>query len=199
MSGFLLQQFMQVVGPHEANMFLLADPAAHAAVLIDAGALDAGMLETIERRNLRVAAILITHFHNDHIAGLEDYAALWPQARIYAPGAIEGFEVRQVAEGDRVEAGPFEFEVFKTSGHVPEMVSYYCAARGVCFVGDTVFAGSVGGTPDDERFAEQMANLRSKIMTLPPETELCSGHGPMTTVEIEAAGNPFLREGFGRA
>ena len=194
----LLQHCMQIVGPFEANTFLLAEPAAHAAVLIDAGALHPDMVETIERRALRVQAILLTHYHNDHIAALREYAERWPQAPIYGPGALPEFAVRIVGEGDAIEAGPFEFKVLKTSGHTPESISYYCAERGLCFVGDCIFAGSVGGTADDERYEEQRTHLREKILNLPPETELWSGHGPMTTVEIEAAANPFMREGFGR-
>lgn len=195
----LLRPFMLNVGPLESNCYLMADEAGKTGLLVDAGAFEPAIVELAAEKDLQITHILLTHLHWDHVDGLAQYLEHWPQARVVAPAAIEAApEARIVGEGDHVEVGPFRFEVFKTSGHTPESISYYCAEHGVCFTGDAIFAGSVGGTSDDRQHAEEIGHVRAKLMSLPPETELWSGHGPMTTVAIETAGNPFLKPGFGR-
>jgi glyoxylase-like metal-dependent hydrolase (beta-lactamase superfamily II) len=195
----LLRHFMLNVGPLEANAYLMADLETKAGLLVDAGDFDLRIVELADEYDLNMVAILITHLHWDHVDGLAEYAKQWPEARVIAPApsaAAPGAHI--VGHGDRFKAGPLEFEVFKTSGHTPESVSYYCRQAGVCFVGDAIFAGSVGGTADDALFAEEIGHIRAHLLTLPDETELWSGHGPMTTVGIERAANPFLQPGFGR-
>lgn len=193
-----LQTFVFDVGPLEANLFLMAHESKREGVLIDAGVFDESVVNFAAERKLKIPAILITHLHHDHIAGVGAYAKAWG-ADVVAPAPVKDAPgARIVKEGDRFKAGPFEFEVFKTSGHTPESISYYCASEGVCFVGDAIFAGAVGGTQDDEHHEEEIGHLRRNVLRLPPETELYSGHGPATTVAIELAGNPFLQPGFTR-
>jgi glyoxylase-like metal-dependent hydrolase (beta-lactamase superfamily II) len=195
----LLRQFMLPVGPLESNGWLLADEDAGTAALIDAGAHEPAIAALCRERGLRLTHILLTHLHWDHVDGLADYLKEWPEAAVIAPAPVAAAPgARIVGAGDRFEAAGFGFEVFRTSGHTPESISHYCADAGICFVGDAIFAGSVGGTSDDARFNEQRDCILRNLMTLPPATALLSGHGPATTVAIEQAGNPFLRPGFGR-
>ena len=191
--------------PLETNAYLLADESTSQALLVDAGKLTPELPALVDRLGLTVTDILLTHLHWDHVDGLPDYLRQWPAARVISPAPPRadllppGFDaVVTVAEPDRVTAAGFEFQVFRTSGHTPDSISYYCPAAGLCFVGDAIFAGAVGGTSSDALFAEQVGHLNAKLMQLPDATRLLSGHGPPTTVAIESAANPFLRPGFGR-
>jgi glyoxylase-like metal-dependent hydrolase (beta-lactamase superfamily II) len=190
---------MTEVGMQEANLHLLADEATGAGLLVDAGGFIPALVELVAERGIKVGHILITHLHYDHVDALPRYLEQWPDAAVVAPAApASAPRVRIVGEGDRIEVGPFTFAVLELPGHTPESIAYHCASAGVCFVGDAIFAGAVGGTADDEKFEQQVGHLKRKIMTLPETTELLSGHGPLTTVAIERRANPFLQPGFGR-
>lgn len=194
-----LQSFMIDVGSQEVNAYLMADEASGIGLMVDAGAYEPAIVETADALGLKVTHILLTHLHWDHVDGLPRYLEQWPQAVVISPapiGAAPG--ARLVREADTFAIGPFQFEVLRTSGHTPESVSYYCPAESVCFVGDVLFSGSVGGTSNDALYAEELDYLKQNILTLPASTELLPGHGPVTTVAIEKAANPFLQPGFGR-
>lgn len=196
--GMILQPFVFDCGPLEVNHYVFAEEATGRAALVDAGVFDPSVAEFVRGRALRLETILLTHHHHDHIDAAPDYErefgaeAFSPAPTPKAPAA------RPAVEGTPLEVAGFRVEVFKTSGHTPEGVSYWLPEAGVCFVGDAIFAGAVGGTPRDDLHEEQLTHLRRAILTLPSETELHSGHGPMTTVAIESKGNPFLWPGFTR-
>lgn len=195
----LLHQAMIDVGPQESNIWLLADEDSGQGVLVDAGAYDSDTVALAADRGITVGWILITHLHWDHIDGLERFLEVWPGARVIAPAPLAAAPgARTVDEGEVIEAGPFRFEVMRTSGHTPESVSFHCREAKLCFVGDALFAGAVGGTLSEELHAEQLDHIRRKILTLPDDTELLPGHGPATTVAIERKANPFLQRGFGK-
>ncbi len=194
----ILQSFMFEVGPFEANLHLLANERTRAGILSDAGAFDPSVIEFAAGLGLTMEAILITHLHHDHIAGVAEYASKW-KCKVFSPAPIPDVSSAEIVKpGEFVRVAGFEFKVIKTSGHTPESVSYYCASESVCLVGDAIFAGAVGGTSNDELHEEEIGWLRKGILTLPPETLLLSGHGPATTVAIETAANPFLQPGFTR-
>jgi len=194
----ILRPFMFEHGPLEVNLFVLADERTRQAVMIDAGVFDETVPTFVRSAGLDLRAVLITHLHPDHIQGLESYLRRWP-VEVFSPAPLKAAPEAGLARpGETIQAGPFAFKVLRTSGHTPESVSYACPAEGVCFVGDAIFAGAVGGTPDDALHEEELACLRREILTLPPETELYSGHGPATTVAIEKTANPFLQPGFTR-
>ena len=194
----ILETFVFEVGHLEVNLFIMGEEATREAVLIDAGVCDPSVLDFVKDENLKVGTILLTHLHPDHVGGVKEYAKEWG-AEVISPAPHDNApDARIIEPGASLCAGPFQFEVFQTSGHTPESISYYCAAEGVCFVGDAIFAGAVGGTSEDPLHEEEVGHIRRHIMTLPPGTELYSGHGPATTVAIEAAANPFLQPGFTR-
>ena len=195
----ILEHYMIDVGSQEVNVYLLADETSHHGVLIDAGGFDQRLVDVVIGRKLQLGHVLITHLHWDHTTKLPQYLGHWPKARVVAPAPLSAAPgARVVKGGDTIEAGPLRFHVLRTSGHTPESVSYYCPSAGVCFVGDALFAGAVGGTTSDAEHDEQIGNLRDHVLSLPDETELLPGHGPITTVRIEKTANPFLRPGFGR-
>lgn len=195
----IFRPFVFDAGPLEVNLYVMAEEASRAALLSDAGVFDPSVIDFIRAKGLRVEAILITHHHHDHIDALKDYLDALGVPQVFTPAPLAAAPgARLVAPGETFRAAGFEFRVIQTSGHTPESVSYHCAAERLCLVGDAIFAGAVGGAATDALHAEELGWLREGILTLPPETELWSGHGPATTVEIEAAANPFLRPGFTR-
>lgn len=176
----------------------MADEASREALLVDAGVFDQSIADFVQQQNLNVSTILVTHLHDDHIDALPKYMDAWG-SKVVSPAPLKSApQADLVAEGDSVSVGPFEFQVWKTSGHTPESISYYCESAGLCFVGDALFAGAVGGTKEDGPHAEEIGHIKRALLSLPPETRIYSGHGPATTIEIEKASNPFLQPGFTR-
>lgn len=194
-----VEAFMFEIGHLEANLHLAGDPGSGRGFLVDAGAFGEVVLARAAEIGLRIEAILITHLHHDHIDGLGAYMERLPGTRVWSPAPLAAAPgAKIVMHGDRISVCGYDFDVIRTSGHTPESVSYSCASEKVCFVGDAIFAGAVGGTSSDELHAEELGHLRSGIMTLAPDTGLFSGHGPATTVAIERRANPFLQPGFTR-
>ena len=196
----LLRSFMIDLGSQETNLYLMADPAAGTGVLVDAGGFEPSVPELVSQLQIRLTHILLTHLHWDHVDALPRYMEQWPDAQVVAAAPVPGVPgARLVGDGEVVQADGFVFRVRAIPGHTPESVCYDCPGCGVvCFVGDSLMAGAVGGTSSDLLFGQQVAALRSKILSLPGHTELLPGHGPLTTVQIEKNANPFFRPGFGR-
>jgi hydroxyacylglutathione hydrolase len=194
----ILKSFFFPFGPLEVNLHLLADPATGEAILVDAGVFDVSILQFVASRDLKLATILITHLHKDHIAALPSYTAAGV-GRVISPAPLDDTpDAETVRPGDSVRAAGFEFHVLKTSGHTPESITYHCPLRRLCFVGDALFAGAVGGTSNDTDHEEEIGHINRHLLTLPGDTRIYSGHGPATTIAIEKAANPFLQPGFTR-
>lgn len=195
----LLRHYMLDLVTQEANIFLMANDPGGDALVVDAGGFSPELAENVNHLKLKVTHILITHLDWDHVDGLGKYLKIWPEAQVITPAPLRSApDARIVAGGDRFEAAGFWFDALDTSGHTPESISYYCTPHHVCFVGDAIFAGALGGVGNDQLFEEERGNIMQNIATLPPRTELYPGHGPMSTVAVECAANPFLQPGFGR-
>lgn len=196
----LLRSFLLDLPPQETNHYILADKATRIGLLVDAGGFEPDIIEFTAEHRILVTHILLTHLHWDHTDALGDYLRYWPDALIITPEPIPGIRHRTVVRpSDAFSVGPFGFRVLDTSGHTPESVSYYCREHGICFVGDALFAGAVGGTASDQLFQQQLGNIQRNLISLPDETEILSGHGPLTTIAIEKRANPFLQPGFTRS
>ena len=196
----ILQHFMIDVGSQETNLYVMADEVSRVGLMVDAGGYDPFIPELVTELDLQMTHILLTHLHWDHVDALPRYLEHWPKAQVITPAPLDvpGNNLRLVQAGDKFAVGPFHFEVLKTSGHTPESVSYYCPSVDLCFVGDALFSGSVGGTSSDELYQEQINHIKEKILILPSHTEILPGHGPSTTVAIEREANPFLQPSFRR-
>jgi len=190
------------------------------AVLIDPGDEVAELLETIQSQSLEVRAILLTHAHLDHVTGVADAksqlnAPVWlHKADLFlynaavAQGRLFGMDVEQPPPVDqfytpnqRLIFGDFVVDVLETPGHCPGGV---CLAIGAAnsserelFVGDTLFAGSIGRTDLPGGDTDVLLHsIRSVLFAFPDHTPVHSGHGPDTTIGVERRTNPFLNGGL---
>jgi hydroxyacylglutathione hydrolase len=186
-----LAQFSTSYGGMLVNSYLVWDPETKHAVAFDTGADSADMLKTATKEKLSVKLILLTHAHSDHVADLprlreETGADVFTPARESVPGA------EPIEEGKRFRIGKIDIEARLTSGHSPGGMTYVVngLARPIGIVGDSLFAGSMGG--GNVSYDDAVRNNLEKILTLPDETIVCPGHGPMTTVGEEKKHNPFF-------
>ena len=173
------------------NAYLVWDAASRAAVAFDTGGDSSEMVRFANRHKLNVQLILLTHAHPDHVADLprlreETGADVFTPAREPVPGA------ELIDEGKRFRLGNLQIDTRSTWGHSPGGMTFVVTglARPIAIVGDSLFAGSMGG--GNVSYQEALRNNLDKILTLPDETIVCPGHGPMTTVGEEKQHNPFF-------
>lgn len=189
-----LAQFNTKYHDMTVNAYLVWDKASGEAVAFDTGADCAAMLKRAQDEKVRISLILLTHAHPDHV---EDLAKLKREtnAPVYISDRepMDGAEL--IKEGKKFRVGALEIEALSTWGHSPGGMTFFVRglAQPVAIVGDSIFAGSMGG--GNVSYSEALRNNRDKILTLPNETILCPGHGPLTTVANENAHNPFFAKG----
>jgi glyoxylase-like metal-dependent hydrolase (beta-lactamase superfamily II) len=186
-----LAQFNTPYGDMTVNAYLLWDPESHDAVAFDTGADCSEMLKRIDDEKLNVRLILLTHAHPDHIEDLgrltkETGAPIFVSEHESAPGA------QTFAERKQFRVGKLGIETRLTWGHSPGGTTFVVngLAHPVAIVGDSLFAGSMGG--GGVSYEDAVKNNLEKILTLPDDTIICPGHGPMTTVGEEKKHNPFF-------
>jgi hydroxyacylglutathione hydrolase len=173
------------------NSYLVWDTTTKEAAIFDTGADCTEMLEAIRANDLVVQKIFLTHTHPDHIAALDRLkeatgAPVYTSALEPVAGAIP------IEEGFETQIGRLHLKTFLTNGHSPGGLTYYITGgpRRLAIVGDSIFAGSMGG--GNVSYAKALENNRTKILTLPEDTVICPGHGPLTTVGEEKRHNPFF-------
>jgi hydroxyacylglutathione hydrolase len=186
-----LAQFNTNYSDMTVNAYLAWDPVTREAVAFDTGADCGAMLQRVEQENLSVKLILLTHAHPDHVADLRRLRKA-TGAPVYISKLEEAEGAEEVEEGKRFRVGSLEIEARMTSGHSPGGMTYFITglSRPVAIVGDSLFAGSMGG--GNVSYDDALRNNREKILTLPDETIVCPGHGPLTTVGKEKQDNPFF-------
>ena len=173
------------------NAYVVWDPARRVAAAFDTGADSKEMVRFAKHHRLDVQLILLTHAHADHVADLpclreETGADVFTPAREPVPGA------EPLEEGKQFRLGNLLIDTRLTWGHSPGGMTYVVTglARPIAIVGDSLFAGSMGG--GNISYRDALRNNLEKILTLPDETIICPGHGPMTTVGEEKKHNPFF-------
>jgi hydroxyacylglutathione hydrolase len=175
------------------NSYLIWDSRSRLAAAFDTGMDCSAMLDTIAAEKLTLRYIFLTHTHEDHVADLARLASstkaeVWSSEREPAehPGA------KTFAENAHFHLGELAVKTLFTWGHSPGQTTYYVTGLSwpLAVVGDSLFAASVGGSP--EHFAAQLQNNRDKIFRLPADTVLACGHGPLTTLNQERRYNPFF-------
>ena len=173
------------------NSYLLWDPETRRAGAFDTGSDCSDMLDFLEQNTLRLDAIFLTHTHGDHIYDLDRLKArTGATAFVCKRERLEG--AHSFEEGRRFEIGGLRVETRLTRGHSAGGITYVVTglSKPVAVVGDAIFAGSMGGGMVS--YEDALRTNREKILTLPEETVLCPGHGPMSTVGEEKRHNPFF-------
>src|SRR5262245_20580163 len=186
-----LAQFTTDYNGMAVNAYIVWDPATRVAAAFDTGADSKEMIRFATHHKLDVQLILLTHAHPDHIEDLpalreETGADVFTPAREPVPGA------EQIDEGKKFRLGNLQIDTRLTWGHSPGGMTYVVTglAQPIAVVGDSLFAGSMGGGNVSYRDAVQ--NNLDKILTLPDDTIICPGHGQMNTVGEEKKHNPLF-------
>jgi glyoxylase-like metal-dependent hydrolase (beta-lactamase superfamily II) len=201
------------VGPLQCNCSIIGDEVSREAMVIDPGDDIDDIVAIIDEHKLQVKQIVITHAHIDHVGGAmklraktgapillnqNDYALLkmldvqagWLGMK--PPGDVE-IEAG-LAHDETLRAGSLSASVLHTPGHTEGSVCLYFPAEKMLIAGDTLFARSIGRTDlPGGSFEKIMRSLHDRVLTLPDETAVIPGHGPVTTIGEEREGNPFLK------
>lgn len=213
----MINATMMTVNPFGENLYILWDEASREAVVVDPGMMREAEREMvtnfIEGQQLNVAHILLTHLHIDHITSARWLAdktgadvcgnLLDAQLGQELPDQVAHFHInvevepltldRGLTDGDTIPLGDETIQVLHVPGHSPGGLAFYLPKSSLLISGDTIFNGSVGRTDLWGGDMAQLINsIREKILPLPDETIIASGHGPTTTVADEKRCNPFL-------
>lgn len=180
-----------VVGPLETNCYIIADQAGGEAMVIDPGE-DAGKIITaLDDDRLKVAFIITTHAHFDHIQGAKELKEA-KGGQIYThPAECLPFADMELAEGMEFDLAGLSLKVIETPGHSAGSCSIL--VDGVIFSGDLLFAGGVGRTDFPGGSVDELLDSLDKLRTMPDETVVYPGHGPATTLKREKETNPFFK------
>ena len=191
-----LAQFNTPFEDYTVNAYLAWDPETKHAIAFDTGASAQAMAEFIAAQNLSLGLIFITHTHPDHIADLETLCAINPMAPVFinAQEPIAGAKTFVIGDTQSWQTGGLSIEPRLTTGHSVGGTSYVISglAQPVVIVGDALFASSMGGGMVS--FADALRTNRAQLFTLPDDTIVCPGHGPLTTIGEEKLHNPFYPE-----
>ena len=213
----MINATMMTVNPFGENLYILWDETTRDAVVVDPGMMRQAerdmVTNFIEGQQLSVGHILLTHLHVDHIT-----SARWLADKTGAdvcgsmfdaplglelPDQVAHFRIsidaepltldRNLADGDTLPLGDETIQVMHVPGHSPGGLAFYLPQSALLMSGDTIFNGSVGRTDLwGGDMAQLISSIREKILPLPDETVIASGHGPTTTVADEKRCNPFL-------
>ena len=198
-----------VLGPTRSNCHIVGSEKTGEAMLVDPSAEANRVIETATGLGLKITTVIATHSHADHIGAISDIRDatgatyirynMWRDPELtmrWAHLAGPSFRMppvpdRKVEEGDIIEIGDLSFEVIFTPGHCPDGMSLY--GQGIVFSGDTLFNMGIGRYDFTDSVRDDLISSLKKLMALPDETVVLSGHGPQTSIGYECMHNPFLR------
>ena len=172
---------------YTVNSYLVFDPVSKQAAAFDTGSNCEAMLTA----GVAITQIFITHIHADHILAL-DLLAAKTGARSHVSEREPLVGAQSFRDGRAFSIGRLQVQTRRTSGHAKGGVTYVVngLARRLAIVGDAIFAGSMGG--GTVSYQEALQTSRDNILSLPDDTIICPGHGPLTTVGEEKRHNPFF-------
>jgi len=197
-----------------ANCYVVQEMPGGPALVVDPGGDAPVILRTLRELGAEAAEILCTHGHWDHVAAAPELAektgapvaiheedaplftsgggASWfglPRSKFPSPD-------RLLKEGDTITLGGLTLEVLYTPGHSPGSVCFYCQEEGVLFDGDVLFREGIGRSDLPGGSPALLKESLKRLLALPDETRVLSGHGLESTIGHERKHNPWLTEGF---
>ncbi len=199
------------------NTYIAYDQTTKDAIIIDPGMMSDKECEVIDNfiadNNLKLMLILLTHLHIDHVMGTNHIKEKYG-VKIYANEAdaflgsriaeqIQMFHLpvklgkviidNYISDGDEIKVGNDTLICLSTPGHSPGSMSFYSSKTKAVFTGDALFKQAIGRTDlPGGNYAQLIASITNKILTLPDNTTIIPGHGPLTTVSQEKQFNPYL-------
>ena len=204
-----------VLGDFQTNCFCVRqNEKTRDCLIIDPGMEPAPLVQMLRENDYTPVGILLTHGHADHIGGVEAVRQHWPEVRVaihkddaaMLTSPAENLslmagvmvqarpaEVLLESEDNHYQAADLRFKLLHTPGHTPGGICLYASDEQILFAGDTLFAGSVGRSDfpgGDHRTLIEM--IRQKLLILPDQTTVYTGHGSTTTIGTEKESNPFL-------
>ena len=214
----MLQITKWVLGPVATNTYLVGDPETNLAVIIDPAWDGEHLVQEIKKGGWQVQGIWITHAHFDHFGGLADllngldlekqadfFIGLHPEDlslwKVKGGAIMFGVPMKKVPkpshnfqQDEILNLGNYKFVVHHAPGHSKGHVIFHCAEEKVLFSGDVIFNQGIGRTDLlGGNYQTLMDSIRTRVLPLPDETRIYSGHGPETTVGFERENNPFLK------
>jgi hydroxyacylglutathione hydrolase len=203
------------VTPYQQNCSLIWCEETRIAALIDPGGEVDRLLHEIEKEHLQLKTILLTHGHLDHVGGAHQLAeqcgvpiqgphpddaflldALPAQAEMFGFPPAQAFRPDQwLLESQKVQIGHITLDVVHCPGHTPGHIALIDSVSRIAFVGDVLFAGSIGRTDFPRgNHADLLHSIRNKLFPLGDDIQFVPGHGPMSTFGHERISNPFVGE-----
>jgi len=201
------------VGPLQCNCSILGDETSHEAIVVDPGDDIPRILSVLDKHNLTVKQIVITHSHIDHIAGAQRLKRLTGAPILYNQNDLPLVKMMDVQagwlgiptpevlppddtldDGKRIAIIGLTGSILHTPGHTQGSVCLYLPDQTLLLAGDTLFAGSVGRTdlPGGDT-TQLIASIHDRLLTLPDDVTVIPGHGPRTSIGAERDSNPFLQ------
>ena len=189
------------LGPLETNCYVVADEATGRCAIVDPGDDGAAVAQWLAQQQLTPAYLFLTHGHYDHVGGIADLRAEYPDLPVYVhtadtalpPQLSRGLSwTHTYDEGDTISMDSIPFRVLHTPGHTPGSV---CLVAGnLLLSGDTLFAGSCGRTDFPGGSWQQMLASLKKLAQLEGDYTVLPGHGGATTLQTERDTNPYMKE-----
>ena len=188
-SNIFVKRFL-FTGAEESNVFIVACTRSGEAWFIDAGGFNREMTDCIESNSLTPVGLFVTHNHYDHTDHAGELIRTYPDIAVLAHSVRFGRKNIKPDDGADVRLGELRGAVHHVPGHTDDMLTLYI--EGHLFTGDSLFAGSVGGTTDQAHYDQQISGIKERLLVYPDDTVIHPGPGPDSTIGLERTFNPFL-------
>jgi glyoxylase-like metal-dependent hydrolase (beta-lactamase superfamily II) len=174
------------------NSYLVWDTTTRVGCMFDTGANISQLLDFVKANGITIESLFLTHTHHDHIAAFDEVVKVFPAIVTHAPLDEPFANANPVAHLETYQCSGLSIEARLTNGHSPGGTCYVISGleRPVAIVGDSIFCLSMGGAAN--AYEQALKNNTEQLLSLPENTLLCPGHGPITTVENELERNPFF-------